>query len=100
MEFKQIEERLESISEQLEEEKEQRLFNERRERFRMYQELERQKELKEAEKGKDGGSHYRKHMKILENAERWKGGSRLGGFPFFLFISERNDKSITQLISL
>jgi len=31
MEFKQIEEPLESISEQLEEEKEQRLFNERRE---------------------------------------------------------------------
>ena len=66
----------------------------------MYQELERQKELKEAEKGKDGGSHYRKHMKNIENAERWKGGNRLGGFPFFLFISERNDKSITRLISL
>ena len=84
MEFKQIEERLESISEQLEEEKEQRLFNEQCERFRMYQELERQKELKEAGKGKDGGSHYRKHMKNIENAERWKGGSRLSVLPLHL----------------
>ena len=73
MEFKQIEERLESISEQLEEEKEQRLFNERREWFRMYQELERQKELKEA------GKRQRRWQPLQETHEEYRKRRALEG---------------------